>query len=166
MILFDLLWSTLIDFSWSSSSLPETIPTNFLARILYLKLKVYSESLFITSWRARRCPLNFFWIFLAYNTPRPPSPIGPAVWPALRNIHKYECLVLLYRLIFKETVNLISSYPSIKSPQFNSIPLKLCLIKMMNIYLFFHLKICNIQMRDIIRIILIPTKILRVTWGV
>ena len=26
------------------------------------------------------------------------SPIGPALWPAIRNIYIYECLVLLYRL--------------------------------------------------------------------
>ena len=25
------------------------------------------------------------------------SPFGPAVWPAIRNIFVYECLVLLYR---------------------------------------------------------------------
>ena len=25
------------------------------------------------------------------------SPIGPAVWPTIRNIYIYECLVLLYR---------------------------------------------------------------------
>ena len=32
------------------------------------------------------------------------SPIGLVVWPAIRNIYKYECLVLLYRCsALKET---------------------------------------------------------------
>ena len=52
-----------------------------------------------TSWRARRCSWKKMWkkkklnFFFAYNTPGHPwastknaSPIGPAVWPAKRNI--------------------------------------------------------------------------------
>ena len=70
-------------------------------------------SLYTTSCRARRCPWKKNWKktikksdFFKHKTPlsrrwvstKKVSPIVPAVLPAIGDI--YECLVLLYRLIF------------------------------------------------------------------
>ena len=88
-------------------------PIKHWMKIILLQEEItypYFYEIYITSWRARRCPWkkiilkkkisNFF---LVYNPPPPSrhpwvstknfSPIGPAVWPAIGNIYT---IVLFY----------------------------------------------------------------------
>ena len=86
--------------------------------------------LFVTSWRTQRCPpkKNFekilkkiFRFFLAYNipghlwvSPKNFSPIGPVVWPAIRNKYIYMN-VLFYYIDYFLYQQMSNCYPKIRT---------------------------------------------------